>query len=237
MSLNKISLRTLISQKAYKSQIFNKTFTCHHNTSHGVFGKGKHTGCPFRLKISIYNPNVFYSHPCKISLDYQHNHLLNSADVLRRLQIPKLLDQKLENLFLDGHDIKSARAVILDEIKTNNIDENILHETLADRSIYPDESHCRLIYNKVMLNCYGNDNELENIIANYTKNFNDENIIKIKRNFDNICIGICTPIMRRTHQTLRSSGELVFVDSSGGLDNNMMRVFLFMTHSCAGGYL
>lgn len=41
--------------------------------------------------------------------------------------------------------------------------------------------------------------------------------------------------MKRVHATIRQSSELVFVDSSGGVDRFNCRVFLFMTHSCAGG--
>lgn len=40
---------------------------------------------------------------------------------------------------------------------------------------------------------------------------------------------------KRIHLHVRQSGELVFVDASGGFDADGYRVFLFMTHSACGG--
>ena len=43
-----------------------------------------------------------------------------------------------------------------------------------------------------------------------------------------------TPLMERVHG-LKTSGEIVFVDASGGMDREGLRVFLIMTWSPAGG--
>ena len=51
----------------------------------------------------------------------------------------------------------------------------------------------------------------------------------------NIVIAICTPLMRRVHRTIKHSGELAFIDSTGNVDRLGSRVFLIMTHSCVGG--
>ncbi|KAI4800354.1 hypothetical protein KUCAC02_013298 [Chaenocephalus aceratus] len=40
--------------------------------------------------------------------------------------------------------------------------------------------------------------------------------------------------MKKVHQ-LKHSGELCFIDSSGNMDRENCRVFLLLTHSCAGG--
>ena len=47
-------------------------------------------------------------------------------------------------------------------------------------------------------------------------------------------VAICSPLMKRVHTT-RRSGELCFIDSSGCMDRENCRVFLLLTHSCAGG--
>lgn len=47
-------------------------------------------------------------------------------------------------------------------------------------------------------------------------------------------IAICSPLMRRVHTT-KHSGELCFIDSSGNMDREDCRVFLLLTHTCAGG--
>lgn len=47
-------------------------------------------------------------------------------------------------------------------------------------------------------------------------------------------VAICSPLMKRVHTT-RRSGELCFIDSSGCMDRENARVFVLLTHSCAGG--
>ena len=49
-----------------------------------------------------------------------------------------------------------------------------------------------------------------------------------------VAIAICTPLMKRVHKTHRASGEMVFVDSTGGLDCKNCNVFMLMTHSDDG---
>ena len=48
-------------------------------------------------------------------------------------------------------------------------------------------------------------------------------------------VAICTPLMKRVHTFVEHSGELVFVDASGGVDRHHCRIFLLLTHSAAGG--
>nr|XP_047122908.1 uncharacterized protein LOC124806224 [Hydra vulgaris] len=40
--------------------------------------------------------------------------------------------------------------------------------------------------------------------------------------------------MKRVHERIRSSGEMVFLDSSGGMEEYNLRVFLMVTHSFSG---
>ena len=49
-----------------------------------------------------------------------------------------------------------------------------------------------------------------------------------------LLVVICSPLMKRVHQT-KQSGELCFIDSSGNMDRENCRVFLLLTHSPAGG--
>lgn len=51
----------------------------------------------------------------------------------------------------------------------------------------------------------------------------------------NAAIAICTPLMHRVHSSIKHSGELVFIDASGNMDRLGCRVFLLLTHCCAGG--
>lgn len=52
---------------------------------------------------------------------------------------------------------------------------------------------------------------------------------------DKPVVAICTPVMQRVHKLCPSSGELVFIDSSGYIDKDKHRVFMLMTPSAGGG--
>ena len=49
-----------------------------------------------------------------------------------------------------------------------------------------------------------------------------------------LIVAAVTPLMGRAH-SLASAGEVVFLDSSGNMDRDGLRVFLMMTWSAAGG--
>lgn len=49
-----------------------------------------------------------------------------------------------------------------------------------------------------------------------------------------IIIAICTPLMKRVHQNLKSSSEIMFVDASGSMDRHNSRVFTFLSPSLVG---
>ena len=52
---------------------------------------------------------------------------------------------------------------------------------------------------------------------------------------DNTYVAICTPLMARVHALWPTAKEMVFVDSSGGMDKQGCRVFIMLTHSPSGG--
>ena len=78
---------------------------------------------------------------------------------------------------------------------------------------------------------------------NYIKSYNEKcgevcsrmKIVKDSKGKADMIIAICSPFMKRVHKTVHQSGELVFVDASGGVDRFNCRIFILLTHSCAGG--
>lgn len=51
---------------------------------------------------------------------------------------------------------------------------------------------------------------------------------------DEIVLVLCSPLMRRVLTNLKSTGEIMFVDSSGCMDRHNSRVFLMLSPSVAG---
>ena len=49
-----------------------------------------------------------------------------------------------------------------------------------------------------------------------------------------VIVAICSPLMKRVHSMWPFSADMLFIDSSGGMDRQNYRVFLLLTHSPAG---
>ena len=49
-----------------------------------------------------------------------------------------------------------------------------------------------------------------------------------------LAVAIVAPLMRRVHVLIKHSGELSFIEASGNMGRHGCRVFLILTHSCAG---
>lgn len=77
--------------------------------------------------------------------------------------------------------------------------------------------------------------DLESRIHHYNEE-QHQTCAKIEQTSDNqTIIAICTPVMKRVHEKVKHSGEMVFVDSSGNCDRHNSRIFVMLTHSSAGG--
>ena len=76
--------------------------------------------------------------------------------------------------------------------------------------------------------------DMEAVIKSYNSEQGME-CVKISQEAGKIAIAACTPMMRRIHEGHSNSGELVFIDASGGMDRYDCRIFLLLTHSPAGG--
>ena len=209
-----------------KYRLLQYTMHCLHNVQGGKTGVRKHTSCPTTLKVFIRPPHkrprtVVYDsqHPCEITLKWNHNHPIFAADVLRRQKVLSDVDLKLESLFRNCHSPSTALECIKMEIEDNLLSEDQLEMKLADQSIRPDYFHCHYVFKKLIKKEYGDQGNNKKL---------DEFIVKINDDFGEKCvasedfqsskiIALCTPFMKRVHKYIKESGELMFVDSSGGI--------------------
>jgi len=228
--------------------MFSQRLSCLHNIRKGKVGRGKNTGCPARMSVQIHRgqisttqirrpQNINVSHPCLISLTWNHNHPIVAADVLRRQTVSSEIDSKLVTLYKNGHSPYTALRCIMMEIEDNLQQGDRLDHALANRSLCPDYKHCWYISKKLFANDDGNPNDnkqISDFIETLNTNTKDESVI-CENYGSSAIIAICTKFMKRVHARLQESGEIVFVDSSSGLDRRGFRTFLFMTRSKAGG--
>ncbi|XP_063868277.1 uncharacterized protein LOC135104676 [Scylla paramamosain] len=164
--------------------------------------------------------------------------MINSADALKHRDVSEDTIEIFKNLYAKGHSPASA-------LNTHKLDMQLQHEKdyvyeAADRANCPDIQFCHRLYRKIFDKTYGAASgeqmlhDLEAAIESYNSE-QGEVCGKIKDINGKIVIALCTPLMKRVHQNHDYSGELVFIDASGGMDRYDCRIFMMLTHSAAGG--
>jgi hypothetical protein len=233
---------TLVKYKCY--------FKCQHKTrslrkNSDKDHKMKNTSCPSKLSITIKaihkrwqgkgnRPDPLL--PCVIDLNFDHNHALKSADVLRFRPLGEDVKAKLLDLFRKGH----SAATALESHRADLLLENENPEQLlADGRHCPDYSCCHRLYKKEFTREYGTDSKgSHDFLAKKIEDYNKEagtRCMEMKQVGNEIIVVICTPIMKRVHKNIKQSAELVFVDSTGTVDKDGHRVFQILTHNEIGG--
>ncbi|XP_033986970.1 uncharacterized protein LOC117482854 [Trematomus bernacchii] len=110
----------------------------------------------------------------------------------------------------------------------------------ANREICPDLPYVQRLFHKVCREEYGTQTgptmlaALKLQVESYNNKCNDTCALLGTTSQGAPLVVVCSPLMKKVHQ-LKHSGELCFIDSSGNMDRENCRVFLLLTHSCAGG--
>src|SRR6218665_645636 len=206
--------------------VFKKTYKCHHNVNRGVLGRHKHTSCNAKATVTIRHcPKRIRKdrtkvHPdglCLIDLTWDHNHPLSAADVVRHYSVSPETNEQLLQLFRNGHSPSSALECVRMELEDEVTDSETLEQLLANRSICPDYRHCHYLFTKEFKEQYGDphDNDKLQEFCDRVNRVMGDMCVKVEVCNSVYIVAICTPVMKRIHQHIQESGELVFVDSSG----------------------
>lgn len=148
------------------------------------------------------------------------------------------MKEAFHELFKRGHSPSSALKSIKFDLQVKYGDDYYKHA--ADGSQVPSYKWGYNLYYSIFKQKYGEKtgegmiDSLQEFIEKYNESCGSI-CAKMATEGDDIAVAICSPLMKRVHELLRSSGEVVFVDSSGNMDFENTRVFLFNTASVAGG--
>ncbi|KAJ1518955.1 hypothetical protein ONE63_011443 [Megalurothrips usitatus] len=231
-----------------KCLIWKKGYRCNHNTL-AQYRESKphvkHTECDAYISITVKNLNMKRSadkllktFPCEIILHNCHNHPIHASDALRhRRPTSRITDIFLE-LYRKDHSPSSA-------LSTHKYDLQVKHpkdwfEVLADGAECPNLQWCYHLYRKTFLKEYGPSSgqgmlkSLSEAIDKYNAEVGSVCAIVETCRGDDLIIAFCSPLMKRVHQHLKSSGEINFLDSGGSMDRHNSRIFTFLAPSVAG---
>ncbi|KAK3911144.1 Merlin [Frankliniella fusca] len=238
-----------------KRLVLKREYHCHHDTKPKEKSNNgpkksknwisKHTNCRSIIRFTIKQKSMAWSsdyllkeYPCEIFIRHHHNHPVKCADAQRLRRPNQEVKEKFLKLFAQGHSPISA-------IETHKFDLMMEHGDnfnfiLADGSRCPSNFWVYKLYKKVCVGHYGPQSgegiikTLRDYALKYNKEMGSECMKVEILNDNDLVVALCTPLMQRTHELLPSSGEMIYVDSSGNMDALNCRVFPVMTHSVAG---
>lgn len=178
-------------------------------------------------------------YPCEITIHHHHNHPVHAADALRRRRPSKEVEDKFLKMFKSGLSPLTA-------IESHKFDLQVEHgenyyEVAADGSKCPSNFWVYRLFKKNCVKQYGPQageemiESLKRVCEEYNSQCQSQCAkVEIVDNKDFV-VAVCSPLMKRVHKLLRSSGEIMFMDASGTMDCLNCRMFLMLTPSVAGG--
>uniref|UniRef100_A0A1A8L8P5 Si:dkey-75a21.2 n=1 Tax=Nothobranchius pienaari TaxID=704102 RepID=A0A1A8L8P5_9TELE len=223
---------------------------CQHNTRNAEYTK-KNTNCPAGLYLVVKKLSFSQNRRSRskdghiqegllthVTIKHNHNHPLDSAEILKQRSVSKETVEKLEKLFQSGHSPCSALNTLKYDLQEELGDSYV--DASADRSICPDFSFCYRLYNSIFKKTYvaaSGDSVIQDLQERLVVYNNEQRetcgLMELTAD-GQIVVAFCTPLMKRIHRLARHSGEIVVIDSSGYCGKNS-RAFLLLTHSAAGG--
>ncbi|XP_050065244.1 uncharacterized protein LOC126554199 [Aphis gossypii] len=166
-----------------------------------------------------------------ITIKNKHNHSIDTAETLRFLPADKILKNTFFEYFNDNMSITDA---INCHERILELKENFSLEMLANGSINPTYRTVQNWHNEWRLENLGprsGTGLIEKIIQKIDV-YKERNVI-VKFKEDPFALVIVTPLMQRAH-SLKSSSNVVFVDSTSACDADNYSI-TFMLTPCAAG--
>lgn len=205
----------------------------------------KRGNCPSKLLVRIKAiPTKFKNRklngmrfPCTIVLYHQHNHSVDTIAFNPKIQHNDVIEdvrRKFREMFVGGYSLTMALNTHQSDLLEEYADE--YDDILNDRFMCPDMEWIAKFHGDFH-QTYGEfstEKVLSNLQSVVAKLNSGEGKAKLQVINEDIIIVICTPIMQRAH-SLKSAGEIVFVDSSGFMERCKCYVYVFMAYSCAEG--
>lgn len=174
--------------------------------------------------------------PCQLLIHGEHNHLNDTATILRYNKISDDTKEKLYQLFMTGHSATSAREALKLELYINYPEDYSM--LAADNCNVPSIHAVQGLLKKTCKNMHfpkdgaKMEQHLQILLTKYCEETGGSAKIN---SFDNHkFVVICSPLMKRAH-SLPQSAEVMFVDASRDLDRQKHRVYMFITLTPAGG--
>ena len=188
---------------------------------------GKNTSCTASIKFAL-KKTAEHVHgddcslfPLNISLNYNHNHSIESAFAVKYHDVDSETKDAFKNLFEDGHSASSAYNEYKNQLMRKHGADYVT--VSADRAIMPDY---KWVFNQHALfieKSFGKINSPEAFQKAVQKinSYNEKNcevVSSIKQTEDGeTIVVVCDQLSKRVHKVLPQAGDIVYVDATSNL--------------------
>ena len=176
-----------------------------------------------------------------LQVNSNHNHTCNSLQASSLNSIPDSIVDEINKLYECGETPSTARNIFVKKLKLSCTDDLDFHEKYANRKHCPRQRDFRYIYEKYTRNKLGGLDvemyrKLEEDLLVYQEQNKDARIKYQPYGGENqpFVIAMVTLLMKRVHQNVQQSADLVFVDSTSNCEGHNLKIFLLVTHSISG---
>ncbi|XP_050725432.1 uncharacterized protein LOC127003062 [Eriocheir sinensis] len=176
------------------------------------------------------SPEDIRSFPCFMKITGQHNHPLDTADVLNQLRVSPCTREMFENYFRQG---MAPGQAYRHHLLKMELDEDLYNQ--AKKSINPSPKSVEYMWSTWKKKEHGglNTPSMFDAIKTYAEK-NPDLIIKIHNEGNQFAVVLVTPFMMRAHKLLQEAGEVVFVDATSCVDQVNTAVIPLLCSGPAG---
>ena len=216
---------------------------------------GKNTNCEAKVNFRLENPVAKNAEqrkekeefPLLLNIDFVHNHSLQRAEFLKYRSVNEGTKAAYSDMFKQGFTPSAAHAEMRRQIQTEYPDS--WPEKFADRSMLPSifwSYYWHRLWTDKTIGSRDGVDAMEKALE-MIKEFNE----KCKEEFplpEGECyakiaqseqgqtvVAIVDPFMRRVHQVIPQSSELILMDATSNLDRNDTKLFHLICPSVIGG--
>ena len=190
--------------------------------------------------------NLVAQFPLWFHIKFTHNHEINRQDHKRMRPVSDETKDAFTSLFEQDYTPSAAWEQHRKTIQEQFPDDYYLK--LGDRHICPDYFWAFKFYRKWIQEKLGSYEGVDAYVkvVNFVNEYNDLKSMdaddddipytKVSQTDDGeTCVAICDPFMRRVHQLIPQSGDLLMMDATSNVDRSDTKIFHLMCPSPAGG--
>ncbi|XP_048589237.1 uncharacterized protein LOC116618843 [Nematostella vectensis] len=247
--INNVSIKLKTKKNPTSGYVLQNYYRCQHNTRNWSPSKDpqkklhinpsarvKNTNCPFQMIVKLDNKGC-----CSLDIEWEHNHSLETLEASNFLYLTPECTERVLKMYESGHTPATARQQYLKELKQSCNDDLEFHRKKANRAVVPRRRDFSYLYTQYGKDRYGGQGvmmyqRLAERLEQYSKDNPDATTHhQVYGGEDKpLLVAIVTPLMKRVHNEVQQSGEMVFVDATSNTEEHNLKVFVMCTHNVSG---